>query len=92
MILSVQKNCIPNKIKIDENSYKNILIFYISYVTIKDLKCIKLNSVNPLSFIINTVNGYFEEINENKYFTLVASNKSKEIIKNMKNFGGKSAI
>ena len=27
----------PNNIKIDETSYKNILIYYIGYVTIKDL-------------------------------------------------------
>ena len=26
----------PNNIKIDEKSYKNILIYYISYVTMKD--------------------------------------------------------
>ena len=35
-----------NKIKIDEKSYKNILIYYIEFVTIKDSKCIKINSVN----------------------------------------------
>ena len=33
----------PNKIKIDENSYKNIFIYFITYVTIKDLKYIKIN-------------------------------------------------
>ena len=32
----------PNKIKIDEKSYKNILIYHIGYVTIKDLKYVKL--------------------------------------------------
>ena len=37
-----------NKIKIDEKSYKNILIYYIGYVTIKELKYVKINSVNPL--------------------------------------------
>ena len=37
----------PNNIKIDEKSYKNILIYYIGYVTIKDLKYLKINSVNP---------------------------------------------
>ena len=31
----------PNNIEIDEKSYKNILIYYIAYVTIKDLKCAK---------------------------------------------------
>ena len=32
------KHLDPNKIKIDEKSYKNILIYYIGYVTIKDSK------------------------------------------------------
>ena len=38
-------------------------------------------SVDPLYLIFGYVNGYFEEINENKYLTLVPKNKSKEKIK-----------
>ena len=34
-----------NRIKIDEKSYKNILIYFIGYVTIKDSKYLKINSV-----------------------------------------------
>ena len=41
----------------------------------------KIDSVNLLYLIFNKVNGYFKEINENKYLTLVASNESKEKIK-----------
>ena len=41
----------------------------------------KNDSVNPLYLTFNKVNGYLEEINENKYLTLVASNESKEKIK-----------
>ena len=37
----------PSNIKIDEKSYKNILIYYIGYVMTKDLKHVKINSVNP---------------------------------------------
>ena len=70
------KNFDPNNIKIDEKSYKNILIYYIGYVTIKDSKYVKINSVNPLYLIFSKVNGYFEEINENKYLTLVLTNRS----------------
>ena len=44
---------------------------------IKDSKFVKNNSINPLYLIINKVNGYYEEINGNKYLTLVRSNKSK---------------
>ena len=45
------KNFYPNNIKIDENSYKDILIYYIGYVTFKDLKYVKVNSVNSLYLI-----------------------------------------
>ena len=59
-IISI-KNFDPNNIKIDEISHKNILIYYIGYVTIKDSKYVK---INPLYLIFSKVNGYFEEINE----------------------------
>ena len=64
----------------DEKSYKNILIYYNGYVMIKDSKKVKINSVNLLYFTFNKVNGYFEEINENKYLTLVPTNEKKEKI------------
>ena len=48
----------------------------IGYVTIKDSKYLKMNSVNP-----SKVNEHFEEINKNKCSKLVATNESKEIIK-----------
>ena len=41
----------PSNMKTDENSYKNILIYYIGYKTIKDLKYVKTYSVNPLYLI-----------------------------------------
>ena len=37
----------PNNIKIDESSYKNILAYYIAYVTIKYSKYVNINPVNP---------------------------------------------
>ena len=58
------KNVDPNNVKIDGKSYKNIVIYYIRYVTIKDSEYVKINSVNPLYLIFNKVNGYFEEINK----------------------------
>ena len=76
------KNFNSNNIKIDEKSYKNILIYYIGshiqYRT-KDLKYEKINSINPLCFIFSKVNEYFEVINrKKKYLTLVLTNESKE--------------
>ena len=74
------KNIDQNKIEIREKSYKNILIYQIGYL-IKNLKYVKIDSVNPLYLIISKVNGYFEENNKNKYLTLFPTNKSKEIVK-----------
>ena len=50
-------------------------------MTIKDSKYVKTNSVNPLHLVFNRINGYFEEINGNKYLTLVPTNEGKEKIK-----------
>ena len=41
----------PNRIEIDEKLYKNN-VYYMRYVTVKDSKFVKINSVNPLYFII----------------------------------------
>ena len=50
-------------------------------MTIKDAKYVKINSVNALYLIFNKVQGYFEEINGNRYLALVPTNKKKEKIK-----------
>ena len=68
----------PNNIKIDEKSYKDILIQYTGYVTNKDWKHVKINSVKALYLIFSKVNGYFEQINKNKYLTPVPTSESKE--------------
>ena len=78
MIIYIE-NVYPNNIRTDEKSYKNILIYYIGYVTIK--KDLQTDSVNPLYFVFIKVNGCCEEINRNKYLTLVSTNESKEKIK-----------
>ena len=81
------KNFDLNNIKIDENSNKNILTYYIGYITIKDSKYVKINSVNPLYLIFSKVNGYFEKINKNKYLTIVPTNESMGKIKDVNKFG-----
>ena len=50
-------------------------------MTIKDLKYVKIDIVNPLYFIFSKVNEYFEKNNGNKYLTLVSTNESNEKIK-----------
>ena len=64
------KNLDPNKIKIDRKSNKNIFTYYIK----------KTNSVKFLYIIINRINGYTEESKENKYLTLVLTDKSKDTL------------
>ena len=77
-----------SNIKVDKShtTYKNILIFHIGCVMIKDSKYVKIYSVNPLHLNLRILDGCFEEINKTKYLTLVPTNESKEKIKeNMKN-------
>ena len=45
---------------------KNLLVYYIGYVTIKDWKYIKINNVNPLHLIFIKENEKFHEVNGNK--------------------------
>ena len=42
------KNFDPNQINIDKKLYKNIIIYCIGNITIKNLSYVKINSVNPL--------------------------------------------
>ena len=66
------KNLDPNKIKINEQSYKSIFIYYVGYMT--------RNSVKLLYIMINEINGYIEECNGNRYlshlFLLMKANAS----------------
>ena len=48
------ENLDPNKIKINEKSNKNIVIYQIGYVSIKDLSYEKYSSVNLLYLIMDT--------------------------------------
>ena len=65
-----------NRIKIDQKSYKNIVIYYIGYITAKNLSYVKIKSVSPLYNIIDIINVYTEESNRNKYLMLVSSDKN----------------
>ena len=51
----------PNLLRIDKKSFRNIDIYYICYITMKDSDYVKINSVNPLYLIINELDGYIEE-------------------------------
>ena len=74
------KNFDPNLLKIDKKSYKNIDIYYIGYIIVKDSEYVNINSVNPLYLNIKKVEEYVEEINGNKYLTLVFTDKNKDVL------------
>ena len=61
----------PNILKIYKKSYKNIDIYYISYITVNDSDYVKINSVNPLYLIISEADGYIKEKNGSKYLILI---------------------
>ena len=64
------KNFDPSQIKIDKKSHKNIGIYNIGYITIKNVSDYEnISSVNQLYLIIGNVDGYIEESNGNKGLT-----------------------
>ena len=66
----------------DKKSYKNIVIYYIGYIIIKNVgDCESIHSVNPLHFIVGEVDGYIEENNGNKYLIFASTGKNKEVLK-----------
>ena len=58
----------PNKIKVDENSYKHILIYHAKY---------------RKTFISDKVNGYIDEHNGNKCLTILHTDKDKDALKRL---------
>ena len=78
----------PNLLKIDKNSYKNIDVYYIGYITIKKIDDYEsIYSVNCLYLRINHASGYIGEKNGNKYLIFDDSvNENKALLKNMQMF------
>ena len=77
-------------LKVDKKYYKEIDIYYIGYITFKEIANSKnINSVNPLYLVINEMIGHFEcnsveEKNENKYLVLDELDENKEVSKKFK--------
>ena len=86
------KLCVPNVVKntnvklfnlvsrINETLHIEWHEPYIGYITIKYLDYVNFHSVNPLYFIIDKVDGYIEESNENKYSFSASTDKNKEVL------------
>ena len=76
----MQKNIDARFLKVDKKNFKEIDIYYIGYVTSKEItNCNNIKSVNPLYLMINEIIGHFEERNENKYLVLDDVDKNKEV-------------
>ena len=75
-------------LKIDKKSHKNLDIYYIGYVNIKNIDDYEsIYSVNPLYLRIIQARGYFEGKNGNKYLIFDSVNENKEVLKNTLKFG-----
>ena len=81
-----------NLLKIDKKSYKNIDIYHIGYITMKDSDYVKITSVNPLYLIIDKVDVYIKEkMNKNKEVLTKYTeiwDKIKNLIKTINNKSG----
>ena len=72
-------------LKVDKKDYKEIDIYYISYVTVKKIaNCNNINSVRPLYLTIDEMVGHFEGKNEIKYLVLDVVDENKEVSKKYK--------
>ena len=76
------KNFDARSLKLDKKSYKDIGIYNIGYITIKNNDdCEKIYSVNSLYLLIDHASGYIEEKGVNKYFVFDSADKNKELLK-----------
>ena len=41
-----------NLLKLDKKSHKSIAIYYIEYIAVKDCDYVKINSLNPCSYLL----------------------------------------
>ena len=79
----------PELLKIDTKSYKNIDIYYIGRITMKDSDYVKINSANPLYIIIGEADGHIEEKNANEYLIFASTGKNEEALKKCTEFWDK---
>ena len=65
------KNFHSNLFKIDKESYEDVDIYYIGYITIKKFSDYEnIHSVNPLYLMINSATGHFKEKYGEKYLII----------------------
>ena len=73
------RNFQSNLLKIDKKPYKDIDIYYIGYITIKNFNdCENIYSVNALYLIIHSATRYFKEKNGEKYLIIAMTENMKK--------------
>ena len=73
-----------NMLKVDKKMYKNLDIFNIGYVAVKNIGSSSghsINSVNPLYLLIDNASGYIEEKESNKCLIFDSTDENKELLK-----------
>ena len=71
-----------NMLKLHKKSYKDLDIYNIGYVTIKEIGSgYAINSVYPLYLRIVNASGYIVEVNEDKYLVFDFTDENKNLLK-----------
>ena len=75
------KNLVSKLLRINKMSYKNIDIYYIWYITIKNIGNYEnTHSVDPLYLIARKADAYIEESNGDKYLDFASTDKKQRSI------------
>ena len=73
-----------NLLKIDKKSHKDIGIYNIAYIAIKNIDDYEnIYSANPLYLTISNSSGYIEEKGVNKYLVFNSIDQNKKLLKNI---------
>ena len=75
------KNVNANLLKVDKKSYKQISIYYIGFIAVKDSKYVNIHSVNPLYFIVDKVDDFIEQTEGSKYLNFASTDNNKKVLK-----------
>ena len=71
-----------NMLKLHKKSYKDLDIYNIGYVTIKEIGSgYDVNSVYPLYLRIANASGYIVKVNEDKYLVFDFTDENKNLLK-----------
>ena len=79
------RNFHSNLLKIDKKPFKDIDIYYIGYILIKEFGDYEnIHSVNPLDLLTCSATGYFKEKNGGKHLILDSTEKYEEVFSGIK--------